>query len=193
MIRLLMIYGAIHLNVLLLSLFLLGDLDGGLLLLFQVGFLVMMCWDWIRYGKGGQAISWKVRAGWVLLGLVFMVFLSLLVRLFASEVPQNQETLMTVERQVPLFSFLLFLVNASVAEEYCYRELLWERLNYLLAQIIVTSLLFTFAHHPTSFASWLSYGILGLVLGMVRLKTDNLTTIFLHIVWNGLVLSLSLL
>ncbi|MGT2800366.1 CPBP family intramembrane glutamic endopeptidase [Streptococcus marmotae] len=193
MIRLLMIYGAIHLNVLLISLFLLGDLDGGLLLLFQVGFLVMMCWDWLRHGKGGQIISWKKRAGWVLLGIFFMVILSLLVSLLASEVPHNQARLMEVQSQVPLVSFLLFLWNASIAEEYCYRELLWKQMNYPLLQIIVTSFLFAFAHHPSSLATWLSYGSLGLVLGMVRLKTDNLTAIFLHIAWNGLVLTLSLL
>ncbi|MER0123711.1 type II CAAX endopeptidase family protein [Streptococcus sp. ZJ93] len=193
MIRLLIVYGAIHINVLLVSLFLAGYLEVELLLFLQVGFLAVMSWDWLHYGKGFYPISWKKRMVWILLSLVFMVFVSLLVRLFAIEVSQNQETLMTVQREVSFVSFLLFLVNASIVEEYCYRELLWERLINPLAQIIVTSLLFAFAHHPSSLATWLSYGSLGLTLGMVRLKTDNLTSIFLHVAWNGLVLSLSLM
>ncbi|OTN82267.1 CPBP family intramembrane glutamic endopeptidase [Enterococcus faecium] len=192
MIRLLIVYGAIHVNVLLVSLFLVGYLDEELLLLLQAGFLAIMSWDWLHYGKGFSPISWKKRMVWILSSLVFMVFLSLLVRLLASEMPQNQETLMTVQRQVPFVSFLLFLVNASIAEEYCYRELLWEKLSKPLAQFLLTSFLFALAHHPSSPATWLSYGSLGLTLGMVRLKTDNLTSIFLHVAWNGLVLSLSL-
>ncbi|WP_303973064.1 CPBP family intramembrane glutamic endopeptidase [Streptococcus merionis] len=193
MIRFVMAYGAIHLNVLFLSCYLVGILDREMLLLLQVGFLVVMCWDWLRYGKRGQTLSWKVRAGWVLLGFFFMVLFSLLVSLLASEVPHNQERLMEVQSQVPLLSFLLFLWNASIAEEYVYRQLLWERLKYPLFQMIITSILFSLAHHPSSLATSFIYGGLGVTLGFVRLKTDAFTALLLHVSWNVLVLSLSIL
>ncbi|MEW4353504.1 CPBP family intramembrane glutamic endopeptidase [Streptococcus pneumoniae] len=193
MIRFVMAYGAIHLNVLFLSCYLVGYLDRSSLLLFQVGFLVVMCWDWLRYGKGGQILSWKKRAGWVLLGFFFMVLLSLLVSLLASEVPHNQARLMEVESQVPLVSFLLFLWNASITEEYLYRQLLWERLKRPLPQMIITSLLFALAHHPSSLPTGFIYGGLGVTLGIVRLKTDAFTALLLHVSWNMLVLSLSIL
>ena len=45
MVRILVIYGAIHVNVLLLSLFLLGYVDVGILMMLQVAFLAIISWD----------------------------------------------------------------------------------------------------------------------------------------------------
>lgn len=59
MVRILVIYGAIHVNVLLLSLFLLGYVDVGILMMLQVAFLAIISWDWIRYGKGIVSLSLK--------------------------------------------------------------------------------------------------------------------------------------
>ncbi|HFI0293553.1 TPA: CPBP family intramembrane glutamic endopeptidase [Streptococcus suis] len=192
MIRLVLAYGAIHLNVLFLSCYLLGYLDREVLLLLQVGFLVILWRSVFKDRKVQLDISWKKRARWVLLGLFFMVFLSLLVSLLASEVPHNQARLMEVQGQVPMVPFFLFLLNASIAEEYLYRQLLWERLKSPLPQLMITSLLFTFAHHPSSLVTYFTYGGLGVTLGFVRLKTDAFTALLLHVSWNVLVLSLSM-
>ena len=193
MIRLVLAYGAVHLNVLFLSCYLLGYLDREMLLLLQVGFLVILWRSMFRDRKVQLDISWKKRARWVLLGLFFMGLLSLLVSLLASEIPHNQARLMEVQSQVPLVPFLLFLLNASIAEEYLYRQLLWERLKGSLPQTMITSLLFAFAHYPSSLATAFIYGGLGVTLGFVRLKTDAFTALLLHVSWNVLVLSLSIL
>ena len=48
---LLLTYGAIHLNVLLVSLFLLGNIDERLLITLQLAFLLLVVWNWKRFVK----------------------------------------------------------------------------------------------------------------------------------------------
>ncbi|HGI3386898.1 TPA: lysostaphin resistance A-like protein [Streptococcus agalactiae] len=193
MVRILVIYGAIHVNVLLLSLFLLGYVDVGILMMLQVAFLAIISWDWIRYGKGIVSLSLKKRAYWLFGSLMGMVSLTLLMSLLFPVGSRNQEILLTVQRQIPNYSFILFLLNASVVEEYVYRQLIWERLKQPAIQLFVTSFLFTLSHHPVSLVNWCIYGGLGLSLGFIRLKTDSLTSTLLHITWNSLVLLLTFL
>ncbi|PRT75197.1 CPBP family intramembrane metalloprotease, partial [Streptococcus anginosus] len=48
--RVLLMYGAIHANVLLVSLFLMGWIDGIGLIVLQVAFLSFLLWFWKHYG-----------------------------------------------------------------------------------------------------------------------------------------------
>ena len=125
--------------------------------------------------------------------LLIMISVSLLVSYLCDVPSNNQLTLTRVQKQLPLTIFVGFLLNASLLEEYFYRQTLWEKLSKPVIQIGVTSMLFALAHHPTTIVTWLVYGGLGLTLGALRLKTDNLTTMLLHVFWNGLVLLLSIL
>jgi membrane protease YdiL (CAAX protease family) len=122
-----------------------------------------------------------------------MISVSLLVSYLCDVPSNNQLTLTRVQKLLPLTIFVGFLLNASLLEEYFYRQTLWEKLSKPVIQIGVTSMLFALAHHPTSLVSLLVYDCLGLTLGVLRLKTDNLTTMILHGLWNGLVLLLSIL
>ncbi len=88
--------------------------------------------------------------------------------------------------QVPHVIFLLFLVNASILEEIVYRQLLLEKLTFPFVQVVVTSFLFVLSHGPNQLGSWLMYSCLGLTLAVVRLKTDCMTVIALHLLWNSL-------
>lgn len=193
MVRIFVIYGAIHVNVLLLSLFLLGYIDVGILTMLQVAFLAIISWDWIHYGKGIGYLSLKKRTYCLFGSLVGMVSLTLVMSLLFPIESSNQETILTIQRQIPNYSFILFLLNASMVEEYVYRQLLWERLKQPAMQLCVTSFLFTLAHHPASLFSWSIYGGLGLGLGLVRLKTDSLTSVLSHITWNSFVFLLTFL
>ena len=49
--RILLMYGAIHANVLLVSLFLMGWIDGIGLIVLQVAFLSFLLWFWKHYGE----------------------------------------------------------------------------------------------------------------------------------------------
>ena len=99
---------------------------------------------------------------------------------------RNQAVLVQVGKQVPPIIFLLFLANASILEEIVYRQLLWEKLIFPFVQIGVTSFLFVLSHGPNQLGSWLMYSCLGLTLAAVRLKTDCMMAIALHLLWNSL-------
>lgn len=191
--RVILSYLAIQVNVLVVSLYLLGywsvEVTGSL----QLNILILFSYIWWHDGKGFIHMSLKRRLGWLLICLLIMISVSLLVS-YLCDVPSNNQLMLTrVQKLLPLTIFVGFLVNASLLEEYFYRQTLWEKLSKPVIQIGVTSMLFALAHHPTTIVTWLVYGGLGLTLGALRLKTDNLTTMLLHVFWNGLVLLLSIL
>lgn len=126
------------------------------------------------------------RLSWLLLGFVAMVAFAVFISFLFSVQTRNQAVLVQVGKQVPPIIFLLFLVNASVLEEIVYRQLLWEKLTFPFVQIGVTSFLFVLSHGPNQLGNWLMYSCLGLTLAAVRLKTDCMTAIALHLLWNSL-------
>ncbi|WP_105149193.1 CPBP family intramembrane glutamic endopeptidase, partial [Streptococcus suis] len=133
------------------------------------------------------------RLSWLLLGFVAMFAFAVFISFLFPVQTRNQAVLVQVGKQVPHLIFLLFLVNASVLEEIVYRQLLWKKLTFPLEQIGVTSFLFALAHGPNQLGSWLIYCCLGLTLAIIRLKTDCMTAIALHLAWNILVYVVSIL
>lgn len=190
--QLVVMYGAIHVNVLLVSLYLVSWLNGAWLPVLQVTFLALLLWSWKRYQIPKRNLSLKERGLWVLGSLGVMVSIALIMSAMFSSSEANQETLVTVQDQVPM-SFILFLLNASVVEEVFYREVLWGVLSQPVVQVLLTSSLFALAHHPSSLFTWVLYGSLGLTLGVVRGQTDCLSSTLVHLSWNGIVFFLSLL
>ncbi len=122
-----------------------------------------------------------------------MVAFAVLISFLFPVQTRNQAVLVEVGKQVPHLIFLLFLVNASVLEEIVYRQLLWEKLVFPFVQIGVTSFLFALAHGLIQLGSWLIYSCLGVTLAVVRLKTDCMMAIVLHLLWNSLVYVLTFL
>ncbi len=190
--RLVVMYGAIHVNVLLVSLYLVGWLNGAWLTVLQVTFLALLLWSWKRFKMPKRNLSLKERVLWVIGGLGVMVSIALVMSAIFSGSETNQETLVTVQDQIPVLSFILFLLNASVVEEVFYREFLWGVLSKPISQVALTSFLFALAHHPSSLFTWVLYGSLGLILGVVRWQTDCLTATLIHLSWNGIVFILSM-
>lgn len=191
--RILLMYGAIHANVLLVSLFLMGWIDGIGLIVLQVAFLSFLLWFWKHYGMPKRNMSWIERGVWLLGSLGVMVSIALAMSVTLSGIETNQQTMVTVQDQVPVLSFIIFLLNASIVEEVFYREVLWDGLSKPFAQLLLTSFLFSLAHHPSSMMTWFIYGSLGVTLGLVRLKTDVLMSTLVHLSWNGVVFLLSFL
>ena len=191
--RLVVMYGAIHVNVLLVSLYLVGWLNGAWLPVLQVTFLALLLWVGKRFKIPKRNLSLKERGLWLLGSLGVMVSIALIMSALFSGSEPNQETLVTVQDRIPVLSFILFLLNASVVEEAFYREVLWGVLSQPVVQVLLTSSLFALAHHPSSLFTWVLYGNLGLTLGVVRGQTDCLTSTLIHLSWNGIVFFLSLL
>ncbi len=194
MIRIVLFYLAIQLNGLLVSLYLkeYQTIEG--IVLLQLLLLGVACLE-ITHHKTVQAknITLQNRLRWLLLGFACMVAFAVLISFLFPVQTRNQGVLLQVGKQIPHLIFLLFLVNASVLEEIVYRQLLWEKLKYTLVQIGVTSFLFTLSHGPNQLGSWLMYCCLGLTLAVVRLKTDCMTAISLHLLWNSLAYVLTFL
>ncbi|WP_105147504.1 CPBP family intramembrane glutamic endopeptidase [Streptococcus suis] len=187
MIRIVVFYLAILLNGLLVSLCLQDYMSIKVLVLLQLVLLSVTCLEIARH-KTLQAkkITLSNRLRWLLLGFVCMVAFAVFISFLFPVQSRNQAVLLQVGKQVPPIIFLLFLVNASVLEEIVYRQLLWEKLTFPFEQIGVTSFLFVLSHGPNQLGSWLMYSCLGLTLAVVRLKTDCMTAIALHLLWNSL-------
>ncbi|MCB2938867.1 CPBP family intramembrane glutamic endopeptidase [Streptococcus suis] len=187
MIRVVVFYLAIQLNGVLVSLYLKEYLTIEGIVLLQLVLLSVTCLEIARH-KTLQAkkITLSNRLRWLLLGFVCMVAFAVFISFLFSVQTRNQAVLVQVGKLVPHVIFLLFLVNASVLEEIVYRQLLWEKLTFPFVQIGVTSFLFVLSHGPNQLGSWLMYSCLGLTLAVVRLKTDCMTAIALHLLWNSL-------
>ena len=194
MIRIVVFYLAIQLNGFLLSLYLQEYMTIEGIVLLQLVLLSVTCLEIARH-KTLQAkkITLSNRLRWLLLGFVCMVAFAVFISFLFPVQTRNQAVLVQVGKQVPPIIFLLFLANASILEEIVYRQLLWEKLIFPFVQIGVTSFLFALAHGPIQFGSWLIYSCLGLSLAVVRLKTDCMTAIALHLLWNSLVYVLTFL
>lgn len=104
--RLLLMYGAIHVNVLLVSLFLLDVIDEGLLTILQVSFLLLLLYKWRRYGIPKRNISLIERGLWLMGSLGVMVSLAILVSFLFSGTETNQRTVLSIQDQVSLVSFI---------------------------------------------------------------------------------------
>ncbi|MFZ7177189.1 CPBP family intramembrane glutamic endopeptidase [Streptococcus hyovaginalis] len=187
MIRIVLFYLAIQLNGLLVSLYLQEYMTIEGVVLLQLVLLSVTCLEITRH-KTVQAkkITLSNRLSWLLLGFVAMVAFAVFISFLFPGQTRNQAVLVQVGKLVPHVIFLLFLVNASVLEEIVYRQLLWEKLTFPFVQIGVTSFLFVLSHGPNQLGSWLMYSCLGLTLAVVRLKTDCMTAIALHLLWNSL-------
>ena len=187
MIRIVVFYLAIQINGLLVSLYLKEYLTIEGIVLLQLILLSVTCLEIARHKTvQGKNMTLQKRLSWLLLGFVAMVAFAVFISFLFSVQTRNQAVLVQVGKQVPPIIFLLFLVNASVLEEIVYRQLLWEKLTFPFVQIGVTSFLFVLSHGPNQLGSWLIYSCLGLTLAAVRLKTDCMTAIALHLLWNSL-------
>ena len=187
MIRVVVFFLAIKLNSLLVSLYLKEYLTIEGVVLLQLVLLSVTCLKIARHKTGQlKIVGVQNRLSWLLLGFVCMVAFAFFISFLFPVHTRNQAVLLQVGKQVPYVIFLLFLANASILEEIVYRQLLWEKLTFPFVQIGVTSFLFVLAHGPNQLGSWLMYSCLGLTLAVVRLKTDCMTAIALHLLWNSL-------
>ncbi len=187
MIRIVLFYLAIQLNGFLLSLYLQEYMTIEGIVLLQLVLISVTCLEIARH----KTVQLKIvgilnRLSWLLLGFVAMVAVAVFISFLFPVQTRNQAVLVEVGKQVPHLIFLLFLVNASILEEIVYRQLLWEKLTFPFVQIGVTSFLFVLSHGPNQLGSWLMYSCLGLTLAAVRLKTDCMTAMALHLLWNSL-------
>ena len=196
--RIIPVYIFQQVNVLLVSLYLLKFFCIGELTILQILYgasLISFLWIYGQRKKAHKVSMksrMKSRMKWLGIGLASLLIISLCFSLIHAQGTTNQANLIGLQHQVPWFSFLLFLINASMVEEFLYREILWNLVRKLDIRIALTSVLFALAHHPGTILAWCLYVSLGMFLGMVRYKSDLWGSMGLHLVWNLLVYSLLL-
>lgn len=169
---------------------LVGSYLGGHLFLWEVMVLLLlylMSLVWLL-SKSLRSVAVQSRLMWLFTCLGFMFLMSILIGSLSPVASTNQTSLVSIQSQLPLGVFGLFLINASFVEELLYRGYLWSLFPKLYQSLLITSLVFVLAHQPDSLGSWVVYGSLGLGLGVMRYKTDLRGATMLHLVWNGLVL-----
>lgn len=186
------VYGLLQLNVFLLYFVSHGSLNLICLTVLQLGYLICAIYYFKCIHTWKEHFKWRKRLKWMILSLFFMISFAFLVSFLGTVSETNQKVLISVQRSIPLGSFLLFLVNASLVEEYFFRELIWNKLPSQSLKVILTSLFFAYSHQPSALSSWFLYGGLGLILGILRLRTDCRSSMVVHLVWNGLVFLLSI-
>lgn len=174
-----------YVNTILVSLYLGDQLSLWEILVLQLLYLASLVW---LLKKFPRSISVQVRFVWLVTCLGSMFLMSVLVGILWPVTSTNQTSLISVQSQLPLMVFILFLTNASLVEELVYRGYLWSVFPKPYHALLVTSIVFALAHQPNSLGSWVVYGSLGLGLGAMRQKTDLVGATMLHLVWNGLVL-----
>lgn len=96
----------------------------------------------------------------------------------------NQRVVLSILDNTPVFSFVLYLIAASILEEIIYRETLFGLSQISIIDIVLTSLLFSLHHNPNTFLVFITYFTLGMFLGTVRQRSSLLASIILHIIWN---------
>lgn len=96
----------------------------------------------------------------------------------------NQQAVLSILDFVPTFSFVLYLVAASVLEELVYRGTLFGLSQIAVVDITLTSLLFSLHHDPNNILVFITYFSLGAFLGNVRQRSGLVSSIILHIIWN---------
>ena len=179
--RIIPVYIFQQVNVLLVSLYLLKLLCISELTILQILYcasLISFLW---MYGQRKQVVkvNMKTRMKWLGIGFVSLLIINLCFSLIHA-----QANLIGLQHQVPWFSFLLLLINASMVEEFLYREILWNLVRKLDIRVALTSILFALAHHPGTILAWCLYVSLGMFLGLVRYKSDLWGSMGLHLVWN---------
>ncbi|MDR1521754.1 MAG: CPBP family intramembrane metalloprotease [Streptococcaceae bacterium] len=100
----------------------------------------------------------------------------------------NDKILQEINKVMPqIVMFFMTVVGAPIMEEITFRGVIIGKLfkNIPCLGLILSSLLFGLAHGPNDLGSWVGYGGMGLVLGLVYLYTKRLEiNICIHFLWN---------
>ena len=136
-----------------------------------------------------------------LLGLLIMfVSNAIIIFILNNGIAGNEEAVRGMIVENPIFSYILAVFFAPVLEELVFRQGFRLAIKNDVAFVLASGLIFGFIHILTDFSGLSSflylipYSSLGLAFAYILAKTDNIfTTIGLHMMHNGILLSLQIL
>ncbi|CDG05457.1 CPBP family intramembrane glutamic endopeptidase [Lactococcus lactis] len=146
-------------------------------------------------------ISWKYFPPLkIIIGFALLFLVSLLTGIFAQIINQspttsNQDSLNELQKVIPIAVFATQTLAAGFLEELVYRVGIFEVIfkNQKYFAFLTALLLFAYMHGPTDLYSWLTYGLMSLVLTSLYAKYRNFyLNMSIHLLWNlfGLVIAL---
>lgn len=154
---------------------------------------VILSYQWARKYHLIPAIQWryfqfgKIAMGF---GLMFAVALisGLIMHLTGTKSTANQDVVDAIGKMLPPVIFFIMTTSAGFFEELIFRvssfELIfnkWPKIAALFAWG-----LFTLAHNPTNIASFVTYGLMSLVLTGLYIKYRNFyLNLSVHFLWNA--------
>ncbi|CAM3213094.1 MAG: CPBP family intramembrane glutamic endopeptidase [Pseudolactococcus laudensis] len=130
----------------------------------------------------------KISAGF---GLMFVSALisSIIMMLTGTNGTENQDIINSIGKVLPPLVFVIMATSAGFFEELIFRVSLFELLfnKWPKVAAIFAWALFTAAHRPTDFASFMTYGLMSLVLTGLYAKYRNFyLNLSVHFLWNAL-------
>ncbi|MGT2947260.1 CPBP family intramembrane glutamic endopeptidase [Streptococcus chenjunshii] len=95
----------------------------------------------------------------------------------------------------PILLFIITVITAPIVEEMVFRGLILNKtFHFSYAGIAVSSFLFALLHTPMDFGSWIIYGGMGLVLGMVYKHSKKIEhALMIHFLNNFVAITLMFL
>ena len=129
----------------------------------------------------------KIVAGF---GLMFVSALisSVIMMLTGTNGTENQELLNNIGKVLPPLVFVILATSAGFFEELIFRVSLFELVfnKWPKVAAVFAWALFTAAHSPTDFASFMTYGLMSLVLTGLYVKYRNFyLNLSVHFLWNA--------
>ena len=138
----------------------------------------------------------------IIIGFALLFLVSILTGIFAQIINQspttsNQDSLNELQKVIPIAVFATQTLAAGFLEELVYRVGIFEVIfkNQKYFAFLTALLLFAYMHGPTDLYSWLTYGLMSLVLTSLYAKYRNFyLNMSVHLLWNlfGLVIALVL-
>lgn len=157
---------------------------------------ILLSYQWARKLHLIPAIHWryfqidKIGIGFAL--MFASAFISgLVMQLTGTKSTENQALVDAIGKTLPPLVFFIMTTSAGFFEELIFRvssfELLfnkWPKIAALFAWA-----LFTLAHNPTNIASFVTYGLMSVVLTGFYMKYRNFyLNMSIHFLWNALVM-----
>lgn len=137
----------------------------------------------------------RVLAGVVLL-LIGTIVAGMVKNATDAHIAENQASLNNMATQIPMLIFALTTVSAGFFEELTYRVAIFEEIfkgKMIYLAFIVSALIFALMHGPTDIYSWVSYGLMSLILTGFYAKYRNFyLNMCIHGAWNLLVVLIML-
>ncbi|GBG96530.1 type II CAAX endopeptidase family protein [Lactococcus termiticola] len=138
--------------------------------------------------------------GKILIGFLMIFVASLLTSFIGSLLKEtgteNQAALNQLATAIPTIVYAIAVVGAGFFEELTYRVAIMDGVlkKYQPLAFLAALLLFTLMHSPSNIYSWLTYGLMSLILTTFYYRYRNFyLNMGIHMLWNGFGILISLL